>query len=158
MVLVLLFPPVPSPAPPRAGCRAVPRACSRIRIRDRRERIFRHAGRHPRSHPLRSPVCRNRRSHGGQPVIRYLLDADLPRSATLALRSHGCQAADIRDLGLGNASDDTISTATQLLMATCSSLATRASQVFCGSHPERTRESSSSVFPRIHPLARNLVS
>jgi predicted nuclease of predicted toxin-antitoxin system len=41
-------------------------------------------------------------------VIRYLLDADLPRSATLALRSHGCEAADIRDLGLGNASDDTI--------------------------------------------------
>jgi predicted nuclease of predicted toxin-antitoxin system len=41
-------------------------------------------------------------------VIRYLLDADLPRSATLTLRSRGCEAADIRDLGMGDASDDTI--------------------------------------------------
>lgn len=41
-------------------------------------------------------------------MIRYPLDADLPRSATLTLRSRGCEAADIRDLGLGDASDDTI--------------------------------------------------
>ena len=41
-------------------------------------------------------------------MIRFLLDADLPRSATLLLRSRGYEAADIRDLGLGNASDDTV--------------------------------------------------
>lgn len=41
-------------------------------------------------------------------MIRYLLDADLTRSATLSLRSHGWEAADVRDFGLGNASDDTI--------------------------------------------------
>ena len=99
LALLFLFPPVPSPAPllpagspprfpprgtgphppPRAGCRAARRACSRIGIREDRERVCRHTGRHPCSHPLRSPTCRDRRSHGGQPVIRDLLDADLPR-------------------------------------------------------------------------------
>jgi predicted nuclease of predicted toxin-antitoxin system len=41
-------------------------------------------------------------------VIRFLLDADLPRSATQALRDRGREALDIRDLGLGDASDDAI--------------------------------------------------
>lgn len=79
-------------------------------------------------------------------MIRYLLDADLPRSATLALRSHGCQAADIRDLGLGNASDDTIhryADAHGYVLVTADKGFTSVLRF----HPERTQESSSSVFP-----------
>jgi predicted nuclease of predicted toxin-antitoxin system len=41
-------------------------------------------------------------------VIRFLLDADLPRSAAQALRNRGREAVDVRDLKLGDASDDTI--------------------------------------------------
>ncbi len=41
-------------------------------------------------------------------MIRFLLDADLPRSASLALRGRGCDAVDVRDVGLGQASDDVI--------------------------------------------------
>ena len=41
-------------------------------------------------------------------MIRYLLDADLARSATQALRSRGREAVDIRDVGLGEASDQAI--------------------------------------------------
>ncbi len=40
--------------------------------------------------------------------MRLLVDADLPRSVTQALRDHGREAADVRDLGLGDASDDRI--------------------------------------------------
>jgi predicted nuclease of predicted toxin-antitoxin system len=41
-------------------------------------------------------------------VIRFLLDADLPRSATQALQDRGREALDVRDCGLGDASDETI--------------------------------------------------
>jgi hypothetical protein len=41
-------------------------------------------------------------------VIRYLLDADLPRSASQSLRERGCDAVDVRDIGLGQAPDDVI--------------------------------------------------
>jgi predicted nuclease of predicted toxin-antitoxin system len=41
-------------------------------------------------------------------VIRYLLDADLPRSASQALRGRACDAVDVRDIGLGHAPDDVI--------------------------------------------------
>ena len=41
-------------------------------------------------------------------MIRYLLDADLPRSASRALRERGCDAVDVRDIGLEEAPDETI--------------------------------------------------
>ena len=41
-------------------------------------------------------------------MIRYLLDADLPRSASQALRERGCDAVDVRDIGLEKAPDDTL--------------------------------------------------
>ena len=41
-------------------------------------------------------------------MIRYLLDADLPRSASQALRGRGCDAVDVRDISLEQASDDVI--------------------------------------------------
>jgi len=41
-------------------------------------------------------------------VIRFLLDADLPHSACLALRKRGFAADDVRDVGLGTASDDAV--------------------------------------------------
>jgi len=41
-------------------------------------------------------------------VIRFLIDADLPRSAFVALRRQGYTADDVRDLGLGAATDDLI--------------------------------------------------
>ncbi len=41
-------------------------------------------------------------------MIRYLLDADLPRSAAGALRTLGCEVVDVRDIGLGGASDESV--------------------------------------------------
>jgi predicted nuclease of predicted toxin-antitoxin system len=41
-------------------------------------------------------------------VIRFLIDADLPRSACIALRQRGYFADDVRDLDLGTATDDTV--------------------------------------------------
>jgi len=41
-------------------------------------------------------------------VIRFLVDADLPRSLAMALRERGYVADDVRDLKLGNAPDDTV--------------------------------------------------
>ncbi len=41
-------------------------------------------------------------------MTSYLLDADLPRSAAEALRELGCGVVDVRDIGLGYASDDSI--------------------------------------------------
>lgn len=41
-------------------------------------------------------------------MIRYRLDADLPRSAAEALRQLGCEVVDVRDIGLGYASDDSV--------------------------------------------------
>ena len=41
-------------------------------------------------------------------MIRFLIDADLPRSVAAALRERGYVADDVRDLELGNATDDTI--------------------------------------------------
>jgi predicted nuclease of predicted toxin-antitoxin system len=41
-------------------------------------------------------------------VIRFLIDADLPRSVFAALRDRGLLADDVRDLGLGTASDDIV--------------------------------------------------
>lgn len=40
--------------------------------------------------------------------MRYVIDADLPRSASRLLEQHGHQAVDIRDIGLGNARDPAI--------------------------------------------------
>ncbi len=40
--------------------------------------------------------------------MRFLIDADLPRSATSLLRRHGHDAVDVRDVGLGAASDSEI--------------------------------------------------
>jgi len=40
--------------------------------------------------------------------MRFLIDADLPRPTAELLRSHGHQALDVRDLGLGAAADDEI--------------------------------------------------
>lgn len=41
-------------------------------------------------------------------MIRFLIDADLPRSVFAALRDRGLLADDVRDLGLGTASDDIV--------------------------------------------------
>jgi len=41
-------------------------------------------------------------------VIRFLIDADLPRSACVALRRRAYPAEDVRDIGLGAATDDVI--------------------------------------------------
>jgi predicted nuclease of predicted toxin-antitoxin system len=40
--------------------------------------------------------------------MRFLIDADLPRSTCSALRELGYRADDVRDLGLGAATDDAI--------------------------------------------------
>jgi len=40
-------------------------------------------------------------------VIRFLIDADLPRSLCTALRKRGYLADDVRELGLGAATDQT---------------------------------------------------
>jgi predicted nuclease of predicted toxin-antitoxin system len=37
--------------------------------------------------------------------LRFLVDADLPRSAAALLRSHGHDVVDVRDVGLGAAPD-----------------------------------------------------
>ncbi len=41
-------------------------------------------------------------------MIRFLIDADLPRSVFAALRDRGLFADDVRDLGLGTATDATV--------------------------------------------------
>ncbi len=41
-------------------------------------------------------------------MIRFLIDADLPRSVFAALRDRGLFADDVRDLGLGTATDDIV--------------------------------------------------
>jgi predicted nuclease of predicted toxin-antitoxin system len=41
-------------------------------------------------------------------VIRFLIDADLPRSVFAALRDRGLFADGVRDLGLGTATDDIV--------------------------------------------------
>jgi len=38
----------------------------------------------------------------------FLVDANLPRAAGSVIRSHGHQAMDVRDIGLGTASDQDI--------------------------------------------------
>jgi predicted nuclease of predicted toxin-antitoxin system len=40
--------------------------------------------------------------------VRFLVDASLPRSATVLLRELGHEAIDVRDIGLGGATDDVI--------------------------------------------------
>ncbi len=40
--------------------------------------------------------------------MRFLVDADLPRSAVRLLRSEGHDATDVRDIGLGDAKDEVI--------------------------------------------------
>ena len=40
--------------------------------------------------------------------MRFLLDASLPRSAAPMLRQLGHEAADVRDIGMGRATDDVI--------------------------------------------------
>ena len=57
---------------------------------------------------VRGTARSDRGSHAGQPVIRCLRDADLPRSAAGALRALGCEVVDVRDVGLGGASDDSV--------------------------------------------------
>jgi predicted nuclease of predicted toxin-antitoxin system len=37
--------------------------------------------------------------------VRFLIDADLPRSAGDVVRQHGHEALDVRDIGLGSAKD-----------------------------------------------------
>lgn len=39
-------------------------------------------------------------------MIRFLIDADLPRSACTAIRQRGYLADDVRDLDLGAATDE----------------------------------------------------
>lgn len=41
-------------------------------------------------------------------MIRFLIDADLPRSLVTALRQEGYPSEDIRDLGLGGAPDEVV--------------------------------------------------
>lgn len=41
-------------------------------------------------------------------MIRFLIDADLPRSVSAALRERGFLADDVRDLDLGTATDNVI--------------------------------------------------
>ena len=41
-------------------------------------------------------------------MIRFLVDADLPRSVVSTLRQQGYHADDVRDVALGSASDDAI--------------------------------------------------
>jgi predicted nuclease of predicted toxin-antitoxin system len=43
--------------------------------------------------------------------VKFLLDANLPRAAQAALRECGHEALHVRDLGLGDASDDVIAAA-----------------------------------------------
>jgi predicted nuclease of predicted toxin-antitoxin system len=38
----------------------------------------------------------------------FLVDASLPRATGAVIRAHGCQATDVRDIGLGTASDQDI--------------------------------------------------
>jgi predicted nuclease of predicted toxin-antitoxin system len=40
--------------------------------------------------------------------VRFLVDASLPRSAAGAIRALGHEAIDVRDIGLGGATDETI--------------------------------------------------
>jgi predicted nuclease of predicted toxin-antitoxin system len=40
--------------------------------------------------------------------VRFLVDASLPRSAAVALRDLGHEAVDVRDIGMGGATDDVI--------------------------------------------------
>ena len=40
--------------------------------------------------------------------MRFVIDADLPRSAKALLERHGHQAIDVRDIGLGRAKDPAI--------------------------------------------------
>jgi predicted nuclease of predicted toxin-antitoxin system len=40
--------------------------------------------------------------------LRFLVDADLPRSATSLLRGHGHDVLDVRDVGLGSSTDSEI--------------------------------------------------
>ncbi|MBX3747120.1 MAG: DUF5615 family PIN-like protein [Verrucomicrobiae bacterium] len=40
--------------------------------------------------------------------MRFLLDANMPRSAAVMLRQHGHEAFDVRDIGLGGADDTRI--------------------------------------------------
>jgi predicted nuclease of predicted toxin-antitoxin system len=40
--------------------------------------------------------------------VRFLLDADMARSSGIVLRDLGHDVCDVRDVGLGSASDDTI--------------------------------------------------
>lgn len=40
--------------------------------------------------------------------MRFLIDADLPRSATDLIRRYGHEATDVRDIGLGSADDPDI--------------------------------------------------
>jgi len=40
--------------------------------------------------------------------MRFLIDADLPRSAKDLLRRYGHESIDVRDIGLGSASDSSI--------------------------------------------------
>jgi predicted nuclease of predicted toxin-antitoxin system len=90
-------------------------------------------------------------------VIRFLLDADLPRSATQALRDRGREALDIRDVGLGDAPDDAIyryAVAHGYVLVS----ADKASRASCVSRLGHIPESSSSVSHRIRPLTRRFGS
>jgi hypothetical protein len=40
--------------------------------------------------------------------VRFLIDADLPRSAKPLLEKYGHEAVDVHDIGLGRADDPTI--------------------------------------------------
>jgi hypothetical protein len=40
--------------------------------------------------------------------VRFLADASLPRSATALLRDLGHEAVDVRDIGMGGATDDVV--------------------------------------------------
>jgi predicted nuclease of predicted toxin-antitoxin system len=41
-------------------------------------------------------------------MVRFLIDADLPRSATDVVKRHNHEAVDVRDVGLRKASDEEI--------------------------------------------------
>lgn len=45
--------------------------------------------------------------------MHFLVDASMPRSAAPLIRSHGHQATDVRDIGLGGAPDPDIATYAQ---------------------------------------------
>ncbi|MEW5987801.1 MAG: DUF5615 family PIN-like protein [Chloroflexota bacterium] len=46
--------------------------------------------------------------------MRFLIDADLPRSAAQVVRSHGYEALDVRDIGYRSAKDSEIARLSQL--------------------------------------------